>query len=199
MVKAEAGPDLQIYSPRKEATLYGSSSPFQYNSVIESRLFIWTIIEKPAGNSLVTINSYYYSPQTAVVNWLTDGVYKFQLEVRNEIELSSYDTVEVIVSPDPLKGTTRIYEWEHWELFTGGFEEFITIRLYEPVLFKNRASENFEVRLWDENKKSWGDPSDISWYTLDNGTLWIYPDPAMSNYDYYKLNGVKAKVQVKYL
>ena len=200
LVKADAGPDLQIYSPREKTAFYGTSIPIEYNYTLEKRSFFWTIIEKPAGNSLVSMfqipspNSQYAS-----INGLTDGVYKFQLEVKNEIGLTAYDTMELKVSPDPMKGTTRIYEYEHWELFTGGFEEFITIRLYEPVLFKNRATENFEVRVWDENKKSWGDTSEIYWYTLDDGTLWIYPNPAMGNYDFYKLDGVKAKVQVKYL
>jgi hypothetical protein len=109
--------------------------------------------------------------------------------------------VEIRVSPDPLKGTTRAYENEHWELFTADYEKFIAIHIYEPDLFKGRVSENFEIRVWDEDKKSWSDPGNFNSIVLDNGNLWIYyPQPATNNFDaYYSMNGVKAKVQVKYL
>lgn len=74
----------------------------------------------------------------------------------------------------------------------------VGIEIEDPVLFINRHPANMEVRVWDEDNKSWSDLNKFYW-VVSNGILFIeYPWPGNDD-DYYKMIGVKARVQVKIL
>lgn len=193
---AKAGPDQQIYVPRNQVQLDAYQS-YYFNPIGRALFFKWTVIEKPAANSPVTISN--NTITITNVNELTEGFYKIQLEVKNEIGLSAFDTIEIKVLPDRLKGTALVFENELWENLDGPFDYIVAIVIDDPDLFFNRSEDNMEVRIWDEEKKDWADPKKFEWTISEGGRLLIFY-PYLDDIDtYYKMAGTKTRVQVKFL
>jgi hypothetical protein len=88
-----------------------------------------------------------------------------------------------------------------WRINGGFFDApWIDLEIIEADLFKNRYTENFEVRIWDELRKDWSDTYPINAY--GDGYLHVYPQytgPWPPNEGYYKIAATKARVQVKIL
>lgn len=193
---AKAGPDQQINAPMNNVMI-NASETYNFNPLGRSLNFKWTIIEKPLGINMASITNNTFS--ITHVNLLTVGNYKIQLEVKNDVGLSAYDTVEINVLPDPLKGTVRIFENELWERIQDDWSDYIAIVIYEGDLFINRTEDNMEVRVWDEEKKEWADSKKFVWYADESGRLFIYYPGIEDIGSYYKFAGTKTKVQVKFL
>jgi hypothetical protein len=193
---AKAGQDQQINAP-KSTVILDAYETFSVNPMGRPLFFKWTVIKKPATALDVQIKN--NTLPEAFVEGLVDGEYKIQLEVKNEIGLSDYDTVEIKVLPDALKGTVRVFENELWERVEDGWGDYVAIIIYEPDLFENRFDGNMEVRVWDDEKKEWSDPAKFEWYSSEGGGLFIMY-PYLEDYEaYYKMVGVKTRVQVKFL
>jgi parallel beta-helix repeat protein len=90
---ANAGPDLSITLPTNNATLAGSGSDPDGN--ITS--YQWTMISGPAQYNIA-------SPTQAStsVNNLTEGVYEFQLEVKDNAGATNVDVVQITVDAAPI-------------------------------------------------------------------------------------------------
>jgi hypothetical protein len=159
--------------------------------------FKWTIIQKPASASEIILTQ--STLPTTTVYRLVEGNYKIQLEVKNEFGISGYDTVEIKVLPDPLKGTTRVFEDIVWKRVDDGWGEYIAIIIPEPDFFENRFEGNMEVRVWDEEKKEWFDPKKFKWDTNEEFGLRIYYSCLCDQDVYFKMAGVKTRIQVKFL
>jgi hypothetical protein len=193
---AKAGPDQIIYAPKDEVSL-NAFQTFSLNPSGRNLTFKWTAIEKPALASFVEIetSTLYYTN----IYGLIEGIYKIQLEVKNEVGLSDFDTLEIKVLPDPLKGTIRVFENVIWKITYDDWGDYISIVIYDQNLFVNRDTGNMEVRVWDDLKKDWSDSKKYEWTTDDTGGLMIFY-PYLEDLDaYYKMAGVKARVQVKFL
>lgn len=86
---AKAGPDQTISSP-VDSTLLDGSLSFDPDGMIVS--YLWTKISGPASNNIANINA----AQTKVYG-LSQGNYKFELRVTDNMGLVGKDTVQVIV------------------------------------------------------------------------------------------------------
>jgi hypothetical protein len=195
---AKAGQDQQIYAP-KHSVILDAFETFSVNPMGRSLFFKWTLIQKPAAAIDVQIKN--STLPEAFVDRLVEGEYKIQLEVKNELGLLAYDTVNIKVLPDALKGTTRIFENELWEVYEdvawGG--NYVVVVIFEQDLFENRFDGNMEVRVWDEEKKEWSDPAKFEWYITEGGSLFIMYPYLDDEEAYFKMVGVKTRVQVKFL
>jgi hypothetical protein len=107
--------------------------------------------------------------------------------------------MEIKVLPDPLKGTTRVFENVAWERIKDGWDDYIAIIMYQPDLFTNRYEGNMELRVWDADKKEWSDPKKYEWYTSYGGGLFILYPYLDDEEAYFKMDGVKTRVEVKFL
>jgi len=191
----KAGPDQVINAPRPDVNLNGYETIF-FNAAARALNFKWRVIKQPAGSIQVEI----YSDASPVSDafGLEEGVYQFSLEVRNEVGAIGADTMQVTVLPDPLKGTTRIFEdrvWEKREIF---LSPYVSIEIKEQDFFRYRNNRNMEVRVWDEQKREWSDSKKYGWYADSFGLTIPYP----WNEDekiYLKEVGKKTRVQVKFL
>jgi len=194
---AKAGPDQQITAPLHSVELDGYET-IANNAPGRPLNYHWTVIMKPVvSHEVVLSNSINI---TSMADNLVEGLYKFQLEVINEYGAAAFDTVEVQVMPDPLKGTTRLFEDLKWQL--QGNDEWgyaILLILNDPDLFINRFSGNMEIKVWDEEKNEWFAADKYYWYTRPSGDLYIELILDGEYASYIKMNGVKTKVQVKIL
>jgi hypothetical protein len=193
---AKAGPDQTIYAPKDEVSL-DAFQTFSLNPSGRTLTFKWTVIEKPALASFVEIET--STSYFAKLKGLIEGMYKIQLEVKNEVGLTDTDTLEIKVLPDPLKGSIRVFENVIWKIIYDDWGDYISIVIYDQDLFVNRDSGNMEVRVWDDLKKDWSDSKKFNWTTYESGLLMIFY-PYIEDMDaYFKMAGVKARVQVKFL
>ena len=92
---ANAGNDTTIALPANTANLDGSKSTDPDNNI---SAYQWTQIGGPSSSTIVNANA----AQTQVTN-LVEGVYKFELIVKDKGELSAKDTIQVTVNdPAPI-------------------------------------------------------------------------------------------------
>lgn len=193
---AIAGPDQTIYAP-KDQVLLDAFETYSLNASNRSLILKWTVIEKPVQASHLEIetSSFYL----ANLKGLIEGVYKIKLEVTNEVGMSDSDTLEIKVLPDPHKGSTRIFDSVIWKIVYDEWGDYIAIIIKDQDLFVNRDFRNMEVRVWDFEKKDWSDAKKFEWTTDGSGNLMIFYHYLMDIDAYYKIAGVKARVQVKFL
>jgi len=53
--------------------------------------------------------------------------------------------------------------------------------------------------VWDDEKKDWADPKKFEWYSSVGGGLFILYPYLDDDESYFKMVGVKTRVQVKFL
>jgi hypothetical protein len=193
---AKAGPDQQINAPDNTVIL-DASETFSFNPPGRPLFLKWSIIQLPSSAYEVKITQ--NTIPVTTISSLVEGNYKIQLEVKNDVGLTSYDTMEIKVLPDPLKGTTRVFENVAWERIKDGWDDYIAIIMYQPDLFTNRYEGNMELRVWDADKKEWSDPKKYEWYTSYGGGLFILYPYLDDEEAYFKMDGVKTRVEVKFL
>jgi hypothetical protein len=187
---ASAGPDRQIKLPVNETDLDGYQTWF-LNPNGRALNFIWTLISKPLGSIDPIINTP-LEAQTRIWN-LIEGKYQFRLEVVNELGFKSADTMEVTVLPDPLKGTTRIYEDLVWKgIIDYDWGHSVYMQIYDQEFTDLRNHDNMEVWVWDEKKSAWFNPDFFPWYSY-GGSVLIYSSDADTT-----LIGKKTRVQMKF-
>jgi hypothetical protein len=158
--KAFAGSDQSVVLPKTFAVLNGYSS-YDLNALGRYLGFYWTLLSQPPGSQPIELTKQTF--YVASVGELKEGSYKFQLRVTNEFGLYADDTIGVTVLPDPLAGTTKVYENLEWEML-GDWDSEIGIMIDGPAIFTYRNMTNMELRLWDETRQGWGDPH-VYWET----------------------------------
>jgi lysophospholipase L1-like esterase len=87
---ANAGSDQVVVLPVNTTTLTGSGTAGTGHTIVS---YLWTYISGPAGAVLVTPNA----PAT-IVNNLAQGIYVFRLTVKNEINATATDDVQITVN-----------------------------------------------------------------------------------------------------
>ena len=90
---ANAGADKFIRLPINSVELDGSAS---YDSSGSDLKFMWSFISGPTGSFII-----YPSFKATLVSNLSEGIYSIELMVRNGANLSSRDTMNIIVSKPP--------------------------------------------------------------------------------------------------
>jgi hypothetical protein len=182
-------PDQVIYIPQNSVTLNGSGT-ISVNPLGRSLFFKWNLIQQPAGNSAVLIES----PASSITNvyGFSEGSYLFSFEVTNELGLKNADTIQVKVLPDTLPGSTKYYENLTWTLLDNGWDYLAILKIPEPDVFVGRNENNTEIRVWDERKNAWMSSNDFAWAGDKDGLIiYNYFEPS----DYL---GKKAKVWVRF-
>jgi hypothetical protein len=183
-------PDVTLTMPVNTVPLIASSA---YNVNPPGRLlfFKWTVIQQPPGSDPPIITN--ITNSTVNLSRLWAGIYLVQLQVTNELGLSSRDTVEVKVLPDSLSGTTRIFESVPWILVNNDWQQYLYLNIAEPETFIVRNIENTEVTVWDQQAQAWLKPNELRWYTDVIGLTIYY-----TNYPLESLINTKTKVRVRF-
>jgi len=183
-------PDVTIYMPVNSVSLLTNRS-YYVNPPGRILFFRWTVIQQPPGSDPPTITN----STNSIVNLsrLWSGDYLVQLQVTNELGLSSKDTVQLKVIPDSLSGITRIYDNLTWGFVDDEWGQFLLLNIESPNTFKDRNPDNMEVRVWDQSMQAWSRPNEMIWQAYDNGLL-IYN----VYHPFDPLTGTKTKVQVKF-
>jgi hypothetical protein len=119
--------------------------------------------------------------------------------VKNETGEKAYDTVDVKIIPDLLKGTTRTFNDVLWEMVPGGYDFELLLKLSDSTVFKGRLRHKLEVKIWDEQILDWIDSSKYTWWIFDNGNLRITITDENEIQARMNQIGKKTKVQVKFL
>ena len=184
-------PDVTINMPYNSVSLSASTSIY-INPVGRPLFFKWTVIQQPAASDPPVISN--STSHTIKLSRLWSGTYLFELQLTNELGLSSKDTVEVKVIPDALSGTTRTYDDLPW-IYTNDDEWGLNLYLNidEPNTFADRNKDNTEVKVWDRPVRHGCNLMKYIGSHMLNGML-IYKIV----YPFEPLIGTKTKVQIRF-
>lgn len=193
-----AGPDqiIEEYSSESIIQLIGSET-INLNPIGRTLSFQWSVIQQPLGSNVTLEN--YTSPLSYVYD-ITGGLYQFRLEVKNETGEKAYDTVDVKIIPDLLKGTTRIFNDVLWEEVSDPFDyDGLRLKILDTSVFKGRLLHKLEVSIWDEQKMDWIDSAKYYLRIDANGNLMLSTSDETEIQARINLIGKKTKVRVKFL
>jgi hypothetical protein len=193
--RADAGDDRTITAPDNFVILDGLGT-YYINPIGRSQTYSWSVVSQPPSSSNIS----FQAPNRLIteVYSLAEGEYLFRLEVRNEKGLTAYDTVQVTVLPDPLKGTVKVLNdlvWQEivYEDWGWGTATEVILELSDPTLSEKRIPANTEVRVWIDSTQKWTAPNEYEWYAYSNGMMKIiHPSTDL------KEVGKKTKVELRF-
>lgn len=163
---ADAGPDQTIDLPTDNVLLNGSASNDPDGRIT---VWEWKKISGPASYNTVNANS-----KEARATNLAEGIYEFELTVRDSLGLSDQDTTTVTVTK--LYTNEIIFNDQHWQCWWGCWIDIPDIYSYLPA-----TGTSFRVFIKRDDSNTWEEAIVVSQigygYWIENdGNLIVYGD-----------------------
>jgi len=152
--------------------------------------FKWRILEAPTTDYGPSLSEKNGSSTLLIVR--VSGKYVIQLDVTNEINLTTSDSFVVNVIADPLSGTEIIFDnlfWKAGEDYGNGPITSIIIKEQNTYRFRTRL--NTILSVWDDGNQKWIDNVSFDWSANEEGLFITAP--------YIEWDGLKTKIKLKYL
>lgn len=131
---ANAGPDQFIKLPQDSVLIDGSGSSDATGTIVS---YDWTQISGPGTFNIVNPSS-----AKTIINQLVNGIYRFQLNVKDNGGLYAKDTIQIFVNPIQSSGNSSVWFWT---------KDLV----YNPIYI----TINSETKYLDESWGGGGDPS----------------------------------------
>jgi hypothetical protein len=183
-------PDMVLQLPKNLLEL-DVSEIIKANPPGRALSFDWYVLASPANSTPVEFIQNGSADIYARI--ITPGQYRFELELTNELGLTSYDTINLSVLADPLSGMERTYDNLFWDVFDDGWGYSAKVFISVPNIFLDRTSYNTSVSVWNEEKQEWISPELFGWNGNIQGLEIFLNDYAA------QMEGKKTRVKVKFL
>jgi len=179
--------DMNLQLPENYIMLNAEQN-YHVNPVGRFLFFKWRIIEDPSTDYRPILTQDSISSTFAIMR--SPGKYVIQLDVTNEINLTTSDSFVVNVLPDPLSGTEINIDNLLWKAEDDGWGRYSTISIKDQNIYKYRNRFNSTLSVWDDENQTWMDNQYLDWFGSEEG-LYIISS--------LELEGKRTRIKLKYL